>query len=70
MKLKKDTKFGEKLTCHFKLREKEFDKFWPENSKVSKIFTLIVSFLAKYILFGLKKYRGIISHKTKEGCRI
>ena len=49
---------------------KEFDKFWPENSKVSKIFTLIVSFWAKYILFELKKYRGVIFHDTEEWCKI
>ena len=29
----------------------EFDKFWPEHSKVSKIFTLMGSLWAKYILF-------------------
>ena len=33
---------------------KEFDKFWPGHSKVSKIFTLMGSFWAKYILFELK----------------
>ena len=34
---------------------KEFDKFWPEHSNVSKIFFLMGSFWAKYILFELKK---------------
>ena len=34
---------------------KEFDKFWPEHSKVSRIFTLMGFFWAKYILFELKK---------------
>ena len=38
----------------------KFDKFWPEHLKVSKIFTLICSFWAKYILFEVKKYRGVI----------
>ena len=33
---------------------KEFDKFWPEHSKVSKIFTLIGSFWTEYILFEVK----------------
>ena len=33
---------------------KEFDKFWHEHSIVSKIFTLIGSFWAKYILFEVK----------------
>ena len=33
---------------------KEFDKFRPDHSKVSKIFTLMSSFWAKYILVELK----------------
>ena len=46
---------------------KVFDKFWPEHSKGSKMFTLIGSFWAMYILFELQKYRGIIFHETEEG---
>ena len=49
---------------------KEFGKFWPEHSKISKIFTLMGFFRAKYILFKLKKYKGIIFHETKEGYKI
>ena len=49
---------------------KEFDKFWSEHSKVSKIFTLIISFWAKYILLELKKYTGVIFHGTEEGYKI
>ena len=45
---------------------KEFDKIWPEHSKVSKIFILKSSFWAKYIFFELKKYRGIIFHEIEE----
>ena len=48
----------------------EFDKFWPEHLKVSNIFTLMRSFWAKYILFELKKYRGVIFHDTVEWCKI
>ena len=48
----------------------EFDKFWPEHLKASKIFTLMGSFWAKYILLELKKYRGIIFHETEEGHKI
>ena len=50
--------------------QKKFDKIWPEHSKVSKIFILMGCFCAKYILFELKKYRGIISHETEEGYKI
>ena len=39
----------------FQNLHKQFDKFWPELSKVSKIFTLMGSLWANYILFGLKK---------------
>ena len=49
---------------------KEFDKFWPKHLKVSKIFTLIGSFWAKYILFELKKHRGVIFHETEDGYKI
>ena len=49
---------------------KEFDKFWPEHSKVSKIFILMGSFWAKYILFELKKYRGVIFYDIEEWCKI
>ena len=49
---------------------KEFDKIWPEHSKVSKIFILMGSFWAKYIMFELKKYRGIIFHETEQEYKI
>ena len=48
----------------------EFDKFWPEHLKVSKFFPLMGSFWAKYILFELKKYRGVIFHDTAEWYKI
>ena len=49
---------------------KEFDKFWPERSKVSNIFTLMGSLWAKYLLFELKKYIGVIFLETEEGYKI
>ena len=58
------------IDLSFQKWHKEFDKFWPEHSKVSKTFTLIGSFSAKYILFELKKYRGVIFHETEEGYKI
>ena len=58
------------IDLSFQNWHEEFDKFWPEHSKVSKIFTLIGSFWAKYILFQLKKYRGVIFHNTEEWCKI
>ena len=39
----------------------EFGEFWPKHSKVSQICTLIGSYCAKYLMFDVKKYRGVIS---------
>ena len=44
----------------FQSWHEEFDEFWSEHSKVAKVFTLLASFWALYILFELKKYRGVI----------
>ena len=54
----------------FKNWHEEFVKFWPDHLKVSKIFTLMGSFWAKYILSELKKYRGVIFHDTEEWYKI
>ena len=69
MKLKKDTKFGEEWTC-FKIGRRNLTNFDPSTWKSKKIFTLIGSFWAKYILFELKNYRGVIFHETEEGYKI
>ena len=58
------------IDLSFQIWHKEFDKFWPVHSEVSKISTLIGSFRAKYILFELKKYRGVMFHETEEGYKI
>ena len=44
---------------------KEFDKFWPKHLKVSKMFTLLGSCRAKYILFELKKNTETNVHETE-----
>ena len=48
----------------------EFDEFWPEHTKVSKMCTLMGSFGPEYIMFELKKYRGVIFHDAEELCKI
>ena len=48
----------------------EFGEFLSEHSKVSKICTLIGSLHEKYVMFDLKKYRGVIFHDTREWCKI
>ena len=69
MKLKRNTKFGEVSTHHFKIGIRNITKFDPSTRKSKKKFILISSFWAKYILFELKKYRGIIFHET-EGYKV
>ena len=58
------------INLAFRNWHKEFVKFWPEHLKVSKIFTLMGSLWAKYILFQLKKYRGVILHENEEEYKI
>ena len=70
MKLKRDTKFGEESTCCFKIGIRNFYKFWPEHFKGSKMFTLMGSFWGNYVLFELKKYRGVIFGDIEEWYKI
>ena len=70
MTMKNYTKFQEELTCHFKVDIRNLANFDPSTRKSKKIFTSIGSFWAKYILFELKKYRGVIFHETEEGYKI
>ena len=65
MKLKRDTKFGKKPTCHFKTDIRNLTGFDLGTQKSQKIFTLIGSICAEYILLELKKYRGTIFHETE-----
>ena len=48
----------------------EFGETWPEHSKVYKTCTFICSYCAKYLMFDLKKYRGVIFHDTEGWCKI
>ena len=61
MTLKSDAKFEEKPICCFKN---------DKNFQVSKTYTLIGPFCAKYLTFDLKMYRGIIFHDAEESCKI
>ena len=62
MKLKRDIKFGVESTCDFKIGIRNLTNFELSTRKSQKLFTLIGSFSAKYILFELKKCRGVIFH--------
>ena len=70
MTMKNDAKFDKELTYQFKIDIWNLNEFWSEHLKVSKSFILMCSFWAKYILFELKKYRGVIFHDTEEWYKI
>ena len=70
MKLKSHVKFEKKIGLWFGKWYEEFNKFSPEHLKISKICTLMSCFWPKYIMFELKKYRGVIFHDTREWCKI
>ena len=63
-------KIWRKTDLWFGKWHEEFGKFSPEHSKISKICTLMSCFWPKYIMFELKKYRGVIFHDTEEWCKI
>ena len=69
MTQKSDAKFEEKLICCFK-NDKNLVHFDPSTQKVSKNCTLTGSYCGKYLIFDLKKYRGVIFHDTEEWCKI
>ena len=49
---------------------KEVDKFWLKHWKVSKIYTLMGYFWPKYIIFGLRMYRGVIFDGTQDWYKV
>ena len=68
MTVNNDAKFGEELTCYFKIDMRNLTNF--DTSTVSKICTLMGPFWTKYIMFELKKYRGIMYDSTEDWCEI
>ena len=60
MTLKIDVKSEEKLICFLKT-DMNLVNFYPSTQK---IYTLIGSLREKYVMFNLKKYRGVIFHDT------
>ena len=49
---------------------KEFNDFWLQHSKILIICTLMGCFWPKYIMFGLKKYEGVMLDCTEDWCKI
>ena len=48
----------------------EFDEFCPEHSKISNIYTLMDWFWPKYIMFQLKRYRGVMFDCTQDWYKV
>ena len=67
--MKNDAKFEKVLTCRFKIDMRNLTNFNLNTSKVSKICTLMGSFWTKYIMFELKKYRGVMFDGTEYWCK-
>ena len=65
MTMKNDEKSEEKLTCRFKIDKRNLTNFDLRAWKVSKNFTLMGWFWPNYIMFELKKYRGVIFYDTR-----
>ena len=54
------------IDLSFQNWHEEFDEFWPEHTKISKVSTFNEFLLTKAYTFELKKYRGVIFHDTEE----
>ena len=67
MTMKNDPTFEEESLQNW---HEKFDKFLPEHLKVSKICALMGSFWTKYIMFELKKYRGVMFHDNEKWSKI
>ena len=63
-------KTGRSTDLSFQNQHEEFDKFWPEHSKISKICALMRSFWSKYVIFELKKYRRVTFDGTEAWCKV
>ena len=63
-------KIWRRIDLSFQNLHKEFDEFWFEHLKVSKIYTLMGCFWQNYIMFELKKYRGVNFLDTREWYKI
>ena len=71
MQLKRDTKFGEESTRPFKIGITDLTNFDLRTRKSQRFSFQWAPFEQSiYLLFALKKYRGVIFHETEEGYQI
>ena len=67
--LKNNAKFEKELTCILKNDMMNLTNFDPKLENLI-ICTLMSSLWAKYTIFTLKIYRGVMCHETDEWCSI
>ena len=63
-------KIGRGIDLLFQNCPETFDEFWRTHLKFSKISTLMGYFWSKYIIFELKKYRGVMFDGTEDRRKI
>ena len=65
----KRCKVGRGIDLSFQNWHEDFDEFWPEHWKISKIYALIGSLWPKY-MFDIEKHRGVVFDGTEYWCKI
>ena len=70
MTVKKRCKIVRGSNLLFQIWHEDFDEFWLEHLKISKLCFFMRCLWAKYIIFGLKNYRGDIFNSTEDWCKI
>ena len=70
MKIKNDAKFEKELTCQFKIDTRNLTNFEPSTRKSQWICTFMGCFWLKYLMFELKKYRGVTFDGTEDWWKI
>ena len=68
--MKNDAKLQKGINLSVQDWHEEFDEFWLEGSKISKMFTLMGCFWPKYIMFELKKHTEVMFDGTEYWCKI
>ena len=63
-------KIGREIDLSVQNWHEKFYEFWPGHLKFLKFCTLMDSFWSRYVMFDLKKYRGVIFDGTKDWCKI
>ena len=69
--MKNDAKFEEQLTCQFKIYMRNLTSFDLSTQKSKNVTLQWATFdQSIYIMFELKKYRGVVFDGTEYWCKI